>query len=77
MKKETITELSVAAGGAGAGAALGTGIGIAGIFGAAPATIPLALIVGGVGWGYAKIRNLRKENARLKALVRREISETL
>lgn len=34
-------------------------------------------VVGLVGYGFAKIRNLRKENARLKALIAEDMNKTL
>lgn len=75
MKKETITEIGAAAGGAGAGAAIGSSLGVVGIFGGVAATWPLALIACAGGYGFVKIKNLRRENARLKALIAQELKD--
>ena len=63
--------------GSGVGAVLGSSIGVVGAFGGIAATLPLAVVVGLVGYGFAKIRNLRKENARLKALIAEDMNKTL
>ena len=75
MKKETASEVGAAGAGVGLGAVIGSGIGVAGIFGAAPATVPLAILAGGICWGYAKYKNVRKENIRLKAQVAQDIRD--
>lgn len=69
MKKETASEVGATGAGLVSGGMLGSTLGVVGFFGGAPLTIPLALVTGGACWGYVKYKNLRKENARLKAQI--------
>ena len=77
MQGTVAAEAGTAVAGAGFGAAVGSTIGVVGVFGGMAATWPLALIVGAGGYGFAKIRNLRKENARLKALIAEDLNKVL
>lgn len=75
MKNKSIQEVASAATGVGVGAAIGSTIGVVGIFGGIAATWPLALALGAGGYGFTKLRNLRRENARLKALIAEDMNK--
>lgn len=77
MERESIQEAGAAATGAGLGASIGSAIGVVGVFGGLAATWPLAIIFGAGGYGFVKIRNLRKDNARLKALIVEDMNKIL
>ena len=75
MKSKSLQEVSAAGAGAGVGAVLGSTIGVVGIFGGLAATWPLAVVFGVGSFGFVKIKNLQKENARLKSLIAEDMDK--
>lgn len=75
MESRSLQEAAAAGAGVGIGAGLGLSIGVVGVFGGIAATWPLALLVGAGSYGFVKVRNLRKENARLKALIAEDMDK--